>query len=303
MSVKLRCGFVTLMGRPNVGKSTLINTLLREKVSIVSSVPQTTRFRIRGILTTDSFQIVFVDTPGLHLFKDSLASYLNNIAKKGIEDTDVILYLVDVTRSVGKEELEIMKFLLECSCSPIIMGLNKIDLGYDFLNQYIKIWEELVEENKKVNPVKFYIPISAKTGKNLDRLINTLVDFLPQQEFLFYPQKETTDFPLSFRISEVIREKLLHSLKEELPHQCAVVVDEVREKEKITYIHAYIYVNRVSQKKIIIGKDASFIKKIGIQARTDLENLLKKKVYLELDVKVIKDWQKKIRILKELGYE
>ena len=303
MSVKLRCGFVTLMGRPNVGKSTLINTLLREKVSIVSSVPQTTRFRIRGILTTDSFQIVFVDTPGLHLFKDSLASYLNNIAKKGIEDTDVILYLVDVTRSVGKEELEIMKFLLNCSCSPIIMGLNKIDLGYDFLNQYIKIWEELVEENKKVNPIKFYIPISAKTGKNLDRLINTLVDFLPQQEFLFYPQKETTDFPLNFRISEVIREKLLYSLKEEIPHQCAVVVDEVREKEKITYIHAYIYVNRVSQKKIIIGKDASFIKKIGVEARADLESLLRKKVYLELDVKVIKDWQKKIRILKELGYE
>ncbi|OQX82037.1 MAG: GTPase Era [Candidatus Omnitrophica bacterium 4484_70.1] len=303
MSVKLRCGFVTLMGRPNVGKSTLINTLLREKVSIVSSVPQTTRFRIRGILTTDSFQIVFVDTPGLHLFKDSLASYLNNIAKKGIEDTDVILYLVDVTRSVGKEEMEIMKFLLKCSCSPIIMGLNKIDLGYDFLNQYIKIWEELVEENKKVNPVKFYIPISAKTGKNLDRLINTLVDFLPQQEFLFYPQKETTDFPLNFRISEVIREKLLYSLKEEIPHQCAVVVDEVREKEKITYIHAYIYVNRVSQKKIIIGKDASFIKKIGVEARADLESLLRKKVYLELEVKVIKDWQKKIRILKELGYE
>jgi len=291
------------MGRPNVGKSTLINTLLKEKISIVSSVPQTTRFRIRGVLTTDSFQIVFVDTPGLHLFKDNLASYLNNIAKKGIEDTDVILYLVDVTRSIGKEELEIMKFLLNCSYSPIIMGLNKIDLGCDFLNQYIKIWEELVEENKKVNPIKFYIPISAKTGKNLDRLINTLVDFLPQQEFLFYPQKETTDFPLNFRISEVIREKLLYSLKEEIPHQCAVVVDEVREKEKITYIHAYIYVNRVSQKKIIIGKDASFIKRIGIQARADLESLLRKKVYLELDVKVIKDWQKKIRILKELGYE
>ena len=303
MSAKLRCGFVTLMGRPNVGKSTLINTLLKEKISIVSSVPQTTRFRIRGVLTTDSFQIVFVDTPGLHLFKDNLASYLNNIAKKGIEDTDVILYLVDVTRSIGKEELEIMKFLLNCSYSPIIMGLNKIDLGCDFLNQYIKIWEELVEENKKVNPIKFYIPISAKTGKNLDRLINTLVDFLPQQEFLFYPQKETTDFPLNFRISEVIREKLLYSLKEEIPHQCAVVVDEVREKEKITYIHAYIYVNRVSQKKIIIGKDASFIKRIGIQARADLESLLRKKVYLELDVKVIKDWQKKIRILKELGYE
>jgi len=291
------------MGRPNVGKSTLINTLLKEKISIVSSVPQTTRFRIRGVLTTDSFQIVFVDTPGLHLFKDNLASYLNNIAKKGIEDTDVILYLVDVTRSIGKEELEIMKFLLNCSYSPIIMGLNKIDLGCDFLNQYIKIWEELVEENKKVNPIKFYIPISAKTGKNLDRLINTLVDFLPQQEFLFYPQKETTDFPLNFRISEVIREKLLYSLKEEIPHQCAVVVDEVREKEKITYIHAYIYVNRVSQKKIIIGKDASFIKKIGVEARADLESLLRKKVYLELDVKVIKDWQKKIRILKELGYE
>ncbi len=303
MSAKLRCGFVTLMGRPNVGKSTLINTLLKEKISIVSSVPQTTRFRIRGVLTTDSFQIVFVDTPGLHLFKDNLASYLNNIAKKGIEDTDVILYLVDVTRSIGKEELEIMKFLLNCSYSPIIMGLNKIDLGCDFLNQYIKIWEELVEENKKVNPIKFYIPISAKTGKNLDRLINTLVDFLPQQEFLFYPQKETTDFPLNFRISEVIREKLLYSLKEEIPHQCAVVVDEVREKEKITYIHAYIYVNRVSQKKIIIGKDASFIKKIGVEARADLESLLRKKVYLELDVKVIKDWQKKIRILKELGYE
>lgn len=300
---KKKCGFVAILGRPNVGKSTLLNALLKEKISIVSSVPQTTRFRIRGILNLENAQIVFIDTPGLHLFKDDLALYLNNIAKKSVEDTDLILYLVDVTRSIGNEEMVIMNFLLNYTHLPMIMGLNKIDLGTDFLNHYIERWEALLKEKKKENPVKFYIPLSAKKGKNLDKLTEAIVNLLPERDFLFYPEKETTDFPLSFRISEIIREKLLLFLKEELPHSCAVVVEEMEEKENIVYIYASILVNRTSQKKIIIGKGGSFIKKIGTEARKDLEVLLKRKVYLELYVKVVKDWQKRPRILKEIGYE
>jgi len=300
---KKKCGFVTILGRPNVGKSTLLNALLKEKISIVSSVPQTTRFRIRGILNLENAQIIFVDTPGLHLFKDDLALYLNNIAKKSVEDTDLILYLVDVTRSIGNEEMVIMNFLLNYNHLPMIMGLNKIDLGTDFLNHYIERWEALLKEKKKENPVKFYIPLSAKKGKNLDKLTEAIVELFPGRDFLFYPEKEITDFPLSFRISEIIREKLLLFLKEELPHSCAVVVEEMEEKENIVYIYASILVNRTSQKKIIIGKGGSFIKKIGTEARKDLERLLKRKVYLELYVKVVKDWQKRPRILKEIGYE
>ena len=300
---KKKCGFVAILGRPNVGKSTLLNALLKEKISIVSSVPQTTRFRIRGILNLENAQIIFIDTPGLHLFKDDLALYLNNIAKKSVEDTDLILYLVDVTRSIGNEEMMIMNFLLNYNHLPMIMGLNKIDLGTDFLNHYIERWEALLKEKKKENPVKFYIPLSAKKGKNLDKLTEAIVDLLPERDFLFYPEKETTDFPLSFRISEIIREKLLLFLKEELPHSCAVIVEEMEEKENIVYIYASILVNRTSQKKIIIGKGGSFIKKIGTEARKDLEVLLKRKVYLELYVKVVKDWQKRPRILKEIGYE
>lgn len=300
---KKKCGFVAILGRPNVGKSTLLNALLKEKISIVSSVPQTTRFRIRGILNLENAQIIFIDTPGLHLFKDDLALYLNNIAKKSVEDTDLILYLVDVTRSIGNEEMVIMNFLLNYNHLPMIMGLNKIDLGTDFLNHYIERWEALLKEKKKENPVKFYIPLSAKKGKNLDKLTEAIINLLPERDFLFYPEKETTDFPLSFRISEIIREKLLLFLKEELPHSCAVIVEEMEEKENIVYIYASILVNRTSQKKIIIGKGGSFIKKIGTEARKDLELLLKRKVYLELYVKVIKDWQKRPRILKEIGYE
>ena len=300
---KKKCGFVAILGRPNVGKSTLLNALLKEKISIVSSVPQTTRFRIRGILNLENAQIIFIDTPGLHLFKDDLALYLNNIAKKSVEDTDLILYLVDVTRSIGNEEMVIMNFLLNYNHLPMIMGLNKIDLGTDFLNHYIERWEVLLKEKKKENPVKFYIPLSAKKGKNLDKLTEAIINLLPERDFLFYPEKETTDFPLSFRISEIIREKLLLFLKEELPHSCAVIVEEMEEKENIVYIYASILVNRTSQKKIIIGKGGSFIKKIGTEARKDLELLLKRKVYLELYVKVIKDWQKRPRILKEIGYE
>ena len=298
-----KCGFVAILGRPYVGKSTLLNALLKEKISIVSSVPQTTRFRIRGILNLENAQIIFIDTPGLHLFKDDLALYLNNIAKKSVEDTDLILYLVDVTRSIGNEEMVIMNFLLNYNHLPMIMGLNKIDLGADFLNHYIERWEAFLKEKKAENPIKYYIPISAKVGKNLDKLIEAIVDLLPERDFLFYPEKEVTDFPLSFRISEIIREKLLLFLKEELPHSCAVIVEEMEEKENIVYIHASIFVNRTSQKKIIIGKGGSFIKKIGTEARKDLELLLKRKVYLELYVKVIKDWQKRPRILKEIGYE
>ncbi len=295
-----RCGFVAILGRPNVGKSTLLNALLGNKISVVSSIPQTTRHQIRGILNLDSAQVIFVDTPGIHSFRDELAQHLNKVAKKSVEDIELILYVVDVTRSVGREEKTIMSFILSSNIN-VVMALNKIDLGTDFLNQYIETWENFVKEKGVSNPVKFYIPVSAKTGKNVDKLKEVIVELLPQQP-PFYSSGEVTDFPLKFRVADVIREKLFSYLKEELPYSCAVNVEDIEDRKNLVYIKAYIYVNRDSQKKIVIGKDGSFIKKIGTESRKELEIIFGKKVFLDLEVKVIKEWQESTRILKELGY-
>lgn len=296
-----KSGFVAILGRPNVGKSTLLNAFLGDKVSIISNIPQTTRHQIRGILHLDKAQVIFVDTPGIHSFKEDLAAHLNIIAKKSTQDVELILYVVDTSRCVGEEEKKIMQFVL-ASRNKVVMALNKIDLGGEFLNQYIDTWRMLLkEENVKKDPVEYYIPISAVQGTKLEELIEVIKEFL-SCDVPFYEKDSLTDFPLKFRIADIIREKLFLNLKKELPHSLAVEVQEIEDKEKIYYIRADIYVNRDSQKKIVIGRGGSLIKQVGILCREDLEILLKKKVYLELRVKVIKDWQNKIRILKELGY-
>jgi GTP-binding protein Era len=296
-----KSGFVTILGRPNVGKSTLLNALLGSKVSIVSNIPQTTRYQIRGILNLENAQIVFVDTPGIHSFKKELVSHLNTVAKKSIESIEAILYVVDVSRSIGREEAAVMEFIAR-SQSKIIMALNKIDLGMEFLNQYIDAWQKLLKEkNIETNPISYYIPISAKKGKNLDRLVEAILELLPNQA-PFYDPGCLSDFPLSFRVADVIREKLFLNLKEELPHSVAVEVAQIEDKRDVIYVGANIYVNRDSQKGIIIGRGGELLKRIGTLARKEIEDILKKRIYLELRVKVLKDWQKKLRILKELGY-
>lgn len=284
-----------------MGKSTLLNTLLGQKISIISGVPQTTRHQIRGILNVANAQIVFVDTPGIHSFKKKLASRLNVIAKKSVSGIDLVLYIVDVSRSIGKEEYVLMRFVAQ-SKVPVIMVLNKIDLGVGFLNEYIERWEAFLQErNIDKNPVKYYIPVSAKTGKNTQSVSDAIVQLLPLHP-PFYGPEEVTDFPLNYRVADIVREKLFLNLKEELPHSVAVEIKQIDEKDTRVVVYASIYVNRASQKKIIIGKGGAMIKDIGIAARGELQELFKRKVYLDLRVKVVRDWQNKPRILQELGY-
>jgi GTP-binding protein Era len=334
-SENFKSGFVAILGRPNVGKSTILNALIGNKISIISPVPQTTRHQIKGILNLKNAQIVFVDTPGIHSFKDNLASQLNTIAKQSVEGCDLILYVADVSRNLGKEEAEIMNFLSKQE-TKIIMALNKMDLGEHFTHSYIEAWKKQIEaRNIKNDPLISYLPLSAKTGKNIQMLRDVLIKNLPTQE-PFYDTYTLTDFPLKFRMADIVREKLFLNLKAELPHSLAVEVAEIsdREKEKTekepkqgdnsmsyddfmsslaqpvkgaapkgpVYIKVNIYVNRASQRKIVIGEKGKLIKQIGIESRQEMEALLAKRVYLDIKVEILADWQNKPRILQELGY-
>jgi len=294
-----KCGFVAIIGRPNVGKSTLLNTILKEKVSIISSKPQTTRFQIRGIFNDERGQIVFVDTPGLHIPKNELGKYLNTAALKAKTDCDLVLYMVDLTRPPGEEEINIIENLKDIN-KPVIMVLNKQDKGTGFANDYIKLWQEKIDREK--DPLKYYIPISALEGRNINELLEAIFSLLPEGP-PYYPEDILSDFPLKLNISEIIREKLFNTLKKELPYSTAVMVEEiVPRKENLTYIKAIILVERESQKGIVIGKNGQVLKKIGEMARREIEFILEKKVYLELQVKVEKNWQENPLILKKLGY-
>jgi len=308
MLKNFKSGFVAIIGRPNVGKSTLLNSLVKNKISIVSKIPQTTRHNIRGILNLKNAQIVFIDTPGIHSFKDKLSNYLNDVAKSSINDIDLILYLVDISRPIGKEEIDIMNFLVNQEYK-IIMALNKIDLTPKYINDYINKFKEILEEKNKQDKLLYYIPISAKTFKNIDVLIKVILENLKEQE-PFYDFNTITDFPIKFRIADIIREKLFLSLKEELPHSLAVEVEDILDRGLLKedsskypiYIKVNIYVNRLSQKKIVIGQNASLIKYVGETSRKEVESLLNRKIYLDIRVKVLEDWQDKPRILQELGY-
>jgi len=308
MLKNFKSGFVAIIGRPNVGKSTLLNSLVKNKISIVSKIPQTTRHNIRGILNLKNAQIVFIDTPGIHSFKDKLSNYLNDVAKSSINDIDLILYLVDISRPIGKEEIDIMNFLVNQEYK-IIMALNKIDLTPKYINDYINKFKEILEEKNKQDKLLYYIPISAKTFKNIDVLIKVILENLKEQE-PFYDFNTITDFPIKFRIADIIREKLFLSLKEELPHSLAVEVEDILDRGLLKedsskypiYIKVNIYVNRLSQKKIVIGQNASLIKYVGETSRKEVESLLNRKIYLDIRVKILEDWQDKPRILQELGY-
>lgn len=296
-----KCGFVALVGRPNVGKSTLFNSLIRKKISIVSPIPQTTRYQIRGILNFDDAQIIFVDTPGIHRFSQPLVRQLNIVAQKSLEDIDLILYVVDVSRPFGREEQDIMDILVYTKIK-IIMALNKIDLGTKYLNDYITFWKDNLKKHNIVDdPIIYYIPISALTSKNVDTLLKVIIENIPES-VPYYDKDTITDFPLQFQIADIIREELLKNLKEELPHSIAINILNIQDKGSCVYIEGVIYVSSESQKGIIIGRGANFIKKVGTNSRKNIENLLNKKVYLDLRVKVEKDWYNNTRILKELGY-
>ena len=288
-----KSGFVGIIGAPNVGKSTLLNAILGEKVAITTPKPQTTRTQVRGILTGENFQIVFVDTPGIHLPRKLLNKKLVETAEKAVEDVDVLLFLVDVTNRNRKEEFAIVELIKRLK-KPVILVLNKID----------KVAKEnilpIIDEMGKIYPFEAIVPISAKYVDGVDRLLEEILKLLPEGP-QYYDATTITDQSEEHLVEELIREKIFLLAEQEVPYSTAVKVEEMEEDNKIVKIRAVIYVERPSQKGIIIGKQGKFIKKVGTYARMDLEHLWGKKVFLDLWVKVLKDWSKDEKQLRRLG--
>lgn len=290
----MRSGFVSLIGRPNTGKSTLINALVGYKIAITSNKAQTTRNNIQGIYNDDDAQIVFVDTPGIHKPKDKLGQRLNDDAYFSIDDVDIILFLIDVTMPFGKGDNFVLERIKEAN-KPVFLILNKVDK----INNEKLI--ELINKYKDLYNFKEIIPISALKEKNLKELIKTLKEYLPDK-VKYFPDSDLTNTTKEFRVSELIREKVLRLTHDEVPHAITCVVEKFDEKKDKAIINATIIVERDSLKSIIIGKKGSMLKEIGTKARHDIEDMLGKKVYLELFVKTIKNWRDKEKYLKELGF-
>lgn len=290
-----KSGFVCIIGRPNVGKSTLLNAILKEKIAIVTPKAQTTRNRIQGIYTTDNEQIIFIDTPGIHKAHNELGNIMNDFALKSITGIDLILYLIDVNVPLGTGDRFIIDALRE-SKVPTILVANKVDKEQD-TNKIV----ENIETYKEYGNFIGGITISATEGFNVDKLLEMVVSNLEYGP-MYYPEDQLIDQPERFVVCELIREKVLLNTSEEIPHSVAVTIDRFKESDKIIDIHATIVVERLSQKKIIIGAKGAMIKKIGTEARKDIKNFLGLPVYLELFVKVEDNWRNKKYQLKEFGY-
>ncbi len=291
-----KSGFITIIGRPNVGKSTLLNHLMGEKLSIVSSRPQTTRNNIQTILTRDNFQIVFVDTPGMHKPKHKLGEYMVKIAKDSMQDVDVVLFLTTPEVDINKADLHVLEQLKQCNTS-VFLVINKIDE-----NPADRVAKTL-EEYAKVFDFKEIIPISAINGKNADKLLELVVDNLPEGP-MYYPEDMITDQQERFIVMEIIREKALRLLSQEVPHGIAIEILTMKKNENGNYlIEANMLCEKDSHKGIIIGKNGSMMKKISTYARQDIEKFLGCKVNLKLWVKVKSEWRDSAFVLKELGYK
>ena len=290
----MKSGFVGLIGRPNVGKSTLMNSILGKKIAITSNKPQTTRNIIQGIYNEEDTQIIFVDTPGIHKPKSKLGKFLNEEAYFSINDVDVILFIVDVKEDLGKGDLFIIDLFKEIN-TPIILVLNKID----------KLPKEeillKIDEYKDLYNFCEIVPVSALKKDNVDRLVTVIKKYL-KDNIRYFPTDTYTSSPITFTISELIREKIFELTDEEIPHSVTTLIENIEETDEVISINALIIVDRENLKKIIIGKQGSMIKEIGTKARIDIETLLGKKVYLELFVKVIPKWKDKEKYLKELGF-
>ncbi len=289
-------GFVAVVGRPNVGKSTLINALMGEKVLIVSDKPQTTRNRIQAVLTADDFQVVFVDTPGIHKPKHQLGDYMVQSALGTLSEVDLVLLVVEATAPPGPGDKYIAE-LLKSTQVPIMLVVNKMDLApADFGASWFQLYLDLL-------PFQGQLKVSAQAGENMAELLQEILRFLPEGP-MYYPQDMIMDRPLNFQVSEVIREKILQQTREEVPHSIAVDVTKLapREDKELVDIHAVVFVEKDSQKKIIIGKGGQRLKSIGQEARAELEEILESPVYLDLWVKVKPDWRRKQNVLRQLGY-
>lgn len=290
----LKSGFVSLVGRPNVGKSTLLNSLVGYKIAITSDKAQTTRNSIQGIYNDDDSQIVFVDTPGIHKPKHKLGRKLNEEAYYSIDDVDIILFLMDVTMPFGKGDNFVLDKIKQAK-KPTFLILNKVDkIKKDHLLK-------LILKYKDIYDFKEIIPISALKKDNVTELINTLKKYLPDN-VKYFPDEELTNTTIEFRAAELIREKVLRLTDEEVPHAVTCVVERYEDKKDKAIITATIIVERDSLKSIIIGKQGKMLKSIGSKARQDIEKMVGKKVYLDLFVKTIKNWRDKEKYLRELGF-
>ncbi len=294
----MKCGFVTILGRPNVGKSTLLNQMLGQKIVIATDKAQTTRKRIKGILTDENGQIVFVDTPGVHRPLNKLGEFLLDEAKVAVPDADLVLFLVDGSEPAGKGDKWIVENILESIKIPVILVMNKVDK----VKQTQKIEENLMSYKTLFKENIPVIKISAKTGRNKDTLLSNICKKLPEGEKL-YPDDIVTEESMRNVAEEIIREKILLHTEDEIPHSVAIKIDKYEECVDIDKIYAIIYCEQKSQKGILIGKNGSLLKKIGTEARLELEEITEKKVYLNLEVKVEKDWRKKDKLLKEFGFK
>ena len=293
----MKSGFVTIIGRPNVGKSTLLNQILGQKIVITTDKAQTTRKRIKGIYTTKEGQIIFVDTPGVHKPLNKLGEFLLDEAKISIPDADLILFLVDGSEPAGKGDKWIAQNLLETEV-PVIIVMNKVDK----VKKPEKVEENLISYKTLFEKNLPIVRVSAKTGRNIDTLISNIFKKLPEGDLL-YPEDVVTEETMRSVAEEVIREKILLNTSDEIPHSVAVKIEKYQETDEIDRIYANIFCETKSQKGILIGKGGAMLKKIGTEARLELEKIVEKKVFLGLEVKVEKDWRKKEKSLKNFGYE
>ncbi|AWI12887.1 GTPase Era [Caldibacillus thermoamylovorans] len=290
-----KSGFITIIGRPNVGKSTFLNKVIGQKIAIMSDKAQTTRNKIQGVLTTEEAQMIFIDTPGIHKPKHRLGQFMIKVATNTLNEVDLILFMVNASEGFGRGEEFILEKLQGIQ-TKVFLVINKIDLVHP--DDLITI----IDRYKDKFPFSEIVPISALEGNNVDHLLHTIQKYLPEGP-QYYPSDQVTDHPERFIIAELIREKVLQLTREEIPHSVAVIIEKIETRENGTvHIMAAIIVERDSQKGIIIGKQGSMLKEIGKRARTDIENLLGSKVFLELWVKVQKDWRNKVSLLKEFGY-
>ena len=288
-----KAGFVNIVGNPNVGNSTLMNRLVGEKISIITSKSQTTRHRIKGIVNTDDYQIVFSDTPGVVKPSYKMQEYMLEFSKSALVDADIILYVTDVVENIEKN----LDFIDKVNKSdiPVLLVINKIDLTTPEKS------EALFDKWKSLSPRAEIFPLSATENFNVDNIHKRTVELLPEGE-PFFPKDELTDLPSRFFVNEIIREKILQYYDKEVPYSVEVEVEEFKEDDKRINIMAVIYVERSSQKGIIIGSQGEALKKVGTQARLDIEAFFGKKVFLNLYVKVLKDWRNKDSELKNFGY-
>lgn len=293
---KYKSGFVSIIGRPNVGKSTYINQVIGQKIAIMSDKPQTTRNKVQGVLTTNDAQLILIDTPGIHKPKHKLGDFMMRVATNTLKEVDLILFMINAAEGYGRGDEFIIEKLKSVR-TPVFLVINKIDQVHP--DKLLSI----IEEYKGLYDFAEIVPISALEGQNIDRLLTQIKEYLPEGP-QYYPADQVTDHPERFIVSELIREKVLHLTREEVPHSIAVVIEKMQKKEDSEKIHvmAAIVVERSSQKGIIIGKQGSMLKEIGKRARLDIENLLGSKVYLELWVKVQKDWRNKLTQLRDFGF-